>query len=531
MSRTLKSAITAAIAIALVGCGAASQERQGSVQMDILADTGSQAALVGDSTLRQAVSEGVLVILKLTYPDGSTEQHNGYGLPLSFKLSPVPVGHYTYTVETTIDTAKFWADGEFDVNKGMMTYVNTIMMQQTNATPAMDVTAPFIKEIKVYGLNDQGSGAWGEFLELKAKVEWPDNDIPDMDNFLALWSSECIGNSHGNSFFVLPIDIKWYLDIGRKGIVVPWADVVTLFKSYCQGTERITLSITNFNSPSCDDPGCEITSTVSFTIPYHEQGFELPIDYNYAPNVFCDSVTNAEPLPGSAVTLNTTIVDRDSNAFKVKWSSDCGGSFGKFGEKYLPTKSLENTFYAPLEYDKECKLTVEVWDNDGGYNRGFVTLKTAPAGLGFSLVPYVDVCDPTTWACVAHPYYDHAQSFVANGELRMSKTAGNGNGIAFGPNARIFGVEGLTLSSVSFDAVGSIGGGSPRVVLNKDLPGQCPLELIDAVNEPGSNNYTFNATETCKGPLERLDIVADMGGKPGEVTITNIKVNGLPVQF
>jgi hypothetical protein len=525
----MKRLLAVLAAFGLVACGGTSKEEPtGAVTMNIVAaEQGAPTSAIRTSALRiedvgsftqaQTVTNAKLLVKG---PHDYLATYEYTALPAQFSYNPCPVGAYTYVVTATIGSAQFKAEGGFAVKAGEVTHLNTVMMQQTNPSVKMDLKAPFIEKVEIAGLNSAGSGGWGETLGIVAKINWPDNDKPDMDNLRVAWGHECIGTaSQAATLFDDPLK-KFYVDFGNGGFVLPYAESWAFLKSYCQGVERITLTATNYDSPSCSEPGCEIVSSVSFTVPYDKQGYDVGvIDFNYSPNVLCDRIENAEPLPGGAVVLNALVTDMDSPAsgWTYEWTSSCGGSFAD-------ANALDTTFYAPGLYNTPCKLTLEAWDGEGGYNKGYVSLKTAPAAFGLTIDPYIDVCNSSTWACNSVETYEFASATVAGGALVLNKAAADGNGVAFGPNAHIVGVAGMTLAEASFDAVGSVGGGSPRFLVN----GNCQLELYEAT--VNGNNYSFD-TSACPGVMSTLDIISDMGGQPGEVTITNVKVNGIPVSM
>lgn len=358
-------------ALGLAACGASGGQQTGGVTMDITAAGG---AAVQRSALGS--TGGTLVTLTVDGPGSYDEAFTSTTLPWSFSDKPCPVGAYTYTLTARVGSAKFSASGSFEVSAGKMTDMS-VVMQQDDETP-MNVTAPFIQQITVTGLNDQGSGGWGEKISLKAKVLYPDNDAPDMDHFFASWSHACIGDESKDGFFSVPFEYNYYSDL-FGGFFIPAVDVRTSFTSFCQGKEKITLQAVNTDRLLC--PECELVSRVSFEIPYDDQGMYGLINVNYAPQVTCDLVDNAEPLPGSEVTVKALVSDKDGDAIDtIAWSDDCGGAFVSGAD------TLQPIWKAPEANCKACVLRLDVKDARGGENYGTITLKTAPADVTLGCV-------------------------------------------------------------------------------------------------------------------------------------------------
>lgn len=323
-------AMIAALGLAACGSGAG-KPQTGGVTMDITAGGGGAASVQRAALFGPG---GTLVTLTIDGPGSYDEEFTSSALPWSFSDNPCPVGSYAYTLTAKVGSARFSAHGSFEILAGKMTDIS-VVLQQDNEVP-MDVTAPFIQQIVVSGLNDQGSGGWGEPIWLKAKVLYPDNDAPDMDHFFASWSHACIGEeSPGKEGrFAVPYEYNYYADL-FGGFFLPAVDVRTSFTSFCQGRERITLQTVNADRLLC--PECELVSRVSFEIPYDDQGMQGLIDVNYAPQVTCDLVDNAEPLPGSQVTVKALVSDKDGDAIDaIAWSDDCGGTFVSGGDTLQP---------------------------------------------------------------------------------------------------------------------------------------------------------------------------------------------------
>jgi hypothetical protein len=348
------SKLAVVLAVALAGCGGAvKNEDTGGMKVNV-----SSAALVADGT----------VTLEVNGPKNYTETG---ALPFSYVGTPCPIGHYTFTANSIgSGGATFHAEGAFDVAAGTVTQLN-VMMEQTNAVP-MVVIAPFTQSISIDNLPATGHAGWKVPLNLTAIVTHPDNDHPDMDWFISMWRHSCAGEEVGGSgFFFLPLDIDFYID----GFSKPTAKVKTSFTSFCQGVETITFEAVNTNSLLCPAKGCRLVSTVSFTIPYLDQGFAADIDFNFAPVVSCDYVNNAEPLPGEEVTVTATAFDPENDAMTYAWTATCGTI------KEGTANQLNTVWIAPAGNCQACTLRLDVTDARGGVNYGTIGVKTAPADV------------------------------------------------------------------------------------------------------------------------------------------------------
>lgn len=370
----MKGILAVLAAVGLVACGGGKTERTGGVSMDIMAAGAAQSLAGGAALIDPRISTSVT--LKIDGPGDYDEVFTSENLPWRFSDNPCPVGHYTFEISAQVGSARFEETGSYDITAGEMTHLGVVLMQQTNATP-MQVKAPFISKIAVSGLNDHGSGGWGVPIKLKATVDYPDNDRPDMDWFLATWSHTCIGeqSSGKEGRFTVPYELNFFIDQHQGGFFIPCVDVRTDFTSYCQGKERITLQAVNTNNPFCSHAACELISRVSFDVDYDPQGVDGEVKVNFAPQVSCDRVDNAEPLPSTEVAVKAFASDAEGDAMTFAWSDDCGGTFVSGAGTLAPT------WKAPAQNCKVCVLRLDVTDARGGENYGTISVKTAPADV------------------------------------------------------------------------------------------------------------------------------------------------------
>jgi hypothetical protein len=291
----------------------------------------------------------------------------------------------------------------------------------------------------------------------------------------------------------------------------------TLTMTTCQSDATVTFRVTASNIPGVVG---EVKSTVSFALDYNPQGVAPSIDINSWPNISSISIlngANAQPLPGTMFVFGVEASDPDNDPLTYTWSSSCAAA------PVVQLVAGSANWTAPA-IAGPCTITVVVTDGRGGTNDATFAVNVANEIL--TVAPHIAVCIPGVWTCESVTSYEDAASYVDATGLHLVKSAADTSAVAFGPNARILGVVGMALTSASFDAVGSIGGGSPRFIV-RTATGACPLELVNAT--VSGSTYTFAPTATCGGVLTGLDIVADMGGQAGSVTLTNIKVNGIPV--
>ena len=357
--KSMKYALAVVIAASLTACGGASPAKESG---------GMKLVMAASSALASAP---INATLSIQGPLGYHDSWTG-ALPHTYLETPCPVGHYTYSITTsTSGAAKFaGSSGAFDIAAGEVTLIN-VMLQQNNATP-MAVVAPFTDHFVVVGLSAAGKAGWGVPLNLTAFVSHPDNDQPDLDFFHYTWTHSCSTGETKPGSFILgqPLYVEGFW---------PQASIPAVFLSYCQGVETITLKTVNDNSLWCSGNGCELVSTVSFTIPYDPQGVEMDIAFNYAPVISCDLVNNAEPAPGSEVNVVAKASDPDGAAADLtyQWSTSEGcGSF-----KEGTATQLSTIWIAPAANCQACVLRLDVTDAKGGSNYGTIGAKTAPADL------------------------------------------------------------------------------------------------------------------------------------------------------
>jgi hypothetical protein len=289
----------------------------------------------------------------------------------------------------------------------------------------------------------------------------------------------------------------------------------------CESGAVVTFAVTD---PSVPENGGSLTSRVSFVLPYVKQGVEVSsITINSWPNVLSISTgSNTQPVPGGTVELVAVVSDPNGDALSSTWSDDCDGTFDD-------VTSLTPVWTAPNTPGAECVLNLAVEEVEGlGNNEATFTVHVATPIL--TVAPYIDVCTPGVWTCESVASYAGAESYLDEAGLHLVKTVADSSSVAFGPNARIVGVAGMTFSSASFNATGTgIGAGTPRFFLRFQDGRACGLDAPVLSGE----SLTFTPTATCgaTGTLSDLDIIADMAGHIGTVDLTNIRVNGIPVRL
>lgn len=516
--KNLASLCAALAAFGLVACGgSANEDATGSITLSISGPSAAVASTNG--ALRQAIVEGttdakskiksVWVEIRdegYVYYDAQRVQVvDGGSFPITnIVRTKLPAGSYVVSAFALdnvdgpyLDHTLYGASVTVEVSDRQVSAVNLIM-QQVVAPGSVAVQAPMISGIAITGTYPP---VIGKPVHLAATVSASPSQT-------YLWTVSCPNDSTSAPF------------------TAQNAKVTDLTLNFCEADATVTFTVSD---ASIAGAGGSISSTVSFVLPYVPQGVNVSgVTINSWPNITSiRSTTNAAPVAGGTVNLFAAAYDPDDNALGYAWEDNCGGSFSA-------QNTLTPVWTAPNAPGAICELKLTVTEVDwargmtAGTNSATFKLQVAPAIL--TLQPYIDVCTPGVWTCNSVASYADASSFVdPAGALQLVKTAADSSTVAFGPNAGILGVAGMVFESASFNAEGNgIGAGTPRFYLRFQDGGACAL---DAPVRAGSS-FTFAATAACGAgkALSALDIIADMGGQIGSVTITDILVNGVAVK-
>jgi hypothetical protein len=508
--KKLAGLCAALAAFGLVACGGAEpQQGTGTIELSIAGPAAQQEA----GALKQALVVGApnltVASVKVTFTSGAftrVETPAFVSFPVSYSAYGLPAGSYTVLAQALSASGAVLfevAENNVPVSDRTVTALN-LLMQQVPEAGTVHVQAPYISAIVI---SNGYPPAINKPVSLSATVVLPsDATSPEY-----AWTVACAGEPAGEKFSA------------------PAAKVTDLTLAACASDATVT-----FQASATIPGGGKLASSVSFLLDYDPQGIAGQLTINRWPNitdfVVAGPSMDAQPSPGSRIPAVVAAVDPDGDSLAYMWSSSCGGAFDS-----VPNQPFAKFWNVPASIG-ECVLTVTVSDGRGGSATATFTLNVTPSPV-LVLAPYVDVCtSPVTCSSVAT--YADARAFVDENGLHLSKDVVDGNGLLFGPNARIVGVAGMTFQSASFSVVpGSVlAGGSPRIGFSFADGSYCAPSWDNVGAEDDGKTYVFqpgvNGPVTCptNGVLTDVIIHADFGGQStGTVTLTNIKVNGISV--